>query len=137
MMRNHDLFDRFRREAEDLSERPSAQAWRNIESRLDAHRRRHRVSLYRSLGMVAAVLALVVMLTLLALTPDRLEDKQELVHNYDHHPKHLQDLYVGEEDARAIRVLEIKRSYENHPSKRIEEGDPAKKLMPSRQGRQL
>ncbi len=132
MKGEQELFDRIREEAKTLAPQPSARAWRRLESRLDARRRRHRVSLYRSLGMVAAVLALVVMLSLLAVVLDRAEDRRLIGQRLQDTPKHLQDLPIPDNSPRVIRVMEYNRSFQHEGFRTIEEGDPTKKLMPAR-----
>lgn len=48
----------FRNNQHKLNERPSARTWERLESRLDDHRRRGRVTMIRQWSMAAAVLLL-------------------------------------------------------------------------------
>lgn len=55
----------FRKNQHKLNERPSARTWERLESRLDDHRRRGRVTMIRQWSMAAAVLLLIGVVSLL------------------------------------------------------------------------
>ena len=125
MKRHKDLFDLFRDNQHQLEERPPLQTWRRLEQRLDNHQRRGRISLYRSLAMVAGVLALAVLIILMTLVVDR---QQEYLSGT---PQQLEDLQSSEADnATAYRVVEFTRTYQDRMANPIEEGNPEKKLVP-------
>ena len=50
-----ELFNLFRDNQHKLDQKPSNQAWRRLESRLDAHQNRTRISFVRHLSMAAAI----------------------------------------------------------------------------------
>lgn len=125
MNHHKDLFDLFRENDHKLEERPSLQSWRRLEKRLDSHQRRSRISLYRSLAMVAGVLALAVLIVLMTLVVER---QQEYLTGA---PQELEDLQATEADnATAYRVVEFTRTYQDRMTNPIEEGNPDKKLVP-------
>lgn len=53
------LFDLFRNNEHKLHEYPSADAWLRLEKRLEAHRRRRRIPLFRSIAMAAGVMLVI------------------------------------------------------------------------------
>jgi hypothetical protein len=54
-----DIDDIFRKSEHRLSQRPSANAWRKLDSKLDKHRSRSRMSVVRVFSMAASLLILV------------------------------------------------------------------------------
>lgn len=125
MNRQKNLFDLFRDSQHDLDERPGLQSWRRLERRLDAHQQRGRVSLYRSLGMVAGVLVLVAMIILLSLVIDQ---QREFLTGT---PQQLEELPSSDSDATAYKIVEFTRTYQDRMSNPIEEGNATKKLVPA------
>lgn len=126
MNRQRDIFDFFRDHQHQFDESPSPRAWRRLERRLDAHQRRGRLSLYRSLGMVAGVLALVALIVLLSVLVDH--NRKEMLTGT---PQQLEDLPLPDSDATAYRVVEYTRSYQDRMSRPIEEGAASKRLVPA------
>ena len=127
-----DIFDLFREKQHLFDERPAPKTWRRLERRLDAHQRRSRISLYRSLGMVAGVLALVAMIALISL----LVDQQRRDYLSDR-PQQLENLEVPENETMAHQVVEFTRSYRDRTAKPIEEGEASRKLVPVERGDQV
>lgn len=125
MNRQRDLFELFRENQRSLDERPSLQTWRRLERRLDAHQRRGRISLYRSLGMVAGVLALVAMIILISMVVDR---QQQYLTGA---PQELEVLTSSDADPTAYQVVEFTRQYRDYMRKAVEEGTMEKKLVPA------
>ena len=125
MNRQRDLYELFREQQHKLEERPSLHTWRRLERRLDAHQRRGRLSLYRSLGMVAGVLALVAMIVLISIVVN--QQQQYLTGT----PQELEVLPSDESDATAYQVVEFTRQYKDRMSNPIEEGSTEKKLIPA------
>ncbi len=126
MNRQRDIFDYFREHQHQFDEAPSPRAWRRLERRLDAHQRRGRISLYRSLGMVAGVLALVALIVLLSVLVD-----QRRTEMFTEAPQQLEDLPLPDSDATAYRVVEFTRSYQDRMARPIEEGPASKRLVPA------
>jgi cytoskeletal protein RodZ len=125
MNHHKNLFDLFRENQHKLDERPPLHTWRRLEQRLDKHQRRGRISLYRSLAMVAGILALAVLIILMTLVVDQ---QQEYLTGTPHQ---LEDLQPSEADnATAYLVVEFTRTYQDRMTKPIEEGTPNKKLVP-------
>lgn len=128
MNRQKDIFDLFRENQHKLDERPPLHTWRHLEKRLNHHRRRNRLSLYRSLAMVAAVLALVVFMVLLS-TVIHQSKMSSVAGNA---PVELEDLPdAPQEEVAAYQVVEFSRSYQDRMSKPIEEGRPNQRLVPT------
>ena len=128
MARKRDVFDFFRDNQHRLNEAPSAQSWRRLDQRLDAHRHRNRISRYRVLGMVAGVLILVTLVGLVSLSLGR-QQSLLLAANKQAVPSMLEDLTITDADRDGLRtVLTVQRAQEGlqHP---ISEGAPGQKLI--------
>ena len=67
MKRQKDIFDLFRDNSHKLEERPSSQAWRKLEQRLEERHRRRRPFFFRPISMAAAIAMLVVLVSLISL----------------------------------------------------------------------
>ena len=127
MNRQKDIFDLFRENEHKLEERPPLHTWRRLEQRLHQHRRRNRLSHYRSLTMVAAVLVLAVFVALLSSLLYR-DHGQSLSGN---EPLELEALPSNLQDVAAYQAVEFSRSYQEQPFKTIEEGSPNRRLVPA------
>ncbi len=127
MNRQKDIFDLFRENHHKLEERPPLHTWRHLEQRLQQHRRRHRLTLYRSLAMVAAVLVLAVFVALVSSMLHRNPDHR-MTRN---EPLELEALPSGMQDVAAFQAVEFSRSYQENPSRTIEEGSPDRRLVPA------
>ena len=128
MARKRDVFDFFRANQHRLNEAPSAQSWRRLYQRLDAHRRRNRISRYRVLGMVAGILFLAVLVGLISLSLSQ-QHRMLLAANKQAVPSDLEDLTMTDADPNGLRtVLTVQRAQEGlqHP---ISEGAPGQKLV--------
>lgn len=122
-----DIFDFFRNNERLLNEKPPLRTWRQLERRLDAHQSRGRVVLFRSLGMVAAVLLLVSIIVLMAVL---FENRQEYLSGT---PQDLEYLHSGEGDPTAYEAVELARLSYDSRARGIEEGTPNKRLVPVQQ----
>lgn len=127
MNKQKDIFDFFRDNEPLLSEQPSLRTWRKLERRLDAHQRRGRVYLYRSMGMVAGVLVLVTIIVLMAVLFERQQDYLSGT------PQQLEYLRSTEGDPTAYEAVEFTRLSYDRSDRPIEEGAPNKRLVPVRQ----
>lgn len=128
MARKRDVFDFFKDNQHRLNEAPSAQSWRRLDQRLDAHRHRNRISRYRVLGMVAGILFLAVLVGLISLSLGR-QQSLLLAANKQAVPSMLEDLTITDADPNGLRtVLTVQRAQEGlqHP---ISEGAPGQKLV--------
>ncbi len=127
-----DPFDLFRDNQHKLSERPSPQAWRKLEQRLDAHKNRHRQSWFSShLGMVAAILLLVVSITVISVLTNHKKEMQagavEAV------PSQMEQLTASADQQEILKVVEFSRRYQDRLAKpTVNEGQKGKKLVPAR-----
>lgn len=63
MHRKDDISKLFQNSQHNLEERPSSRAWQRLEQKLDAKKARHRRLLYRYVSTVAAVIAVLAMIT--------------------------------------------------------------------------
>jgi hypothetical protein len=127
-----DIFDLFRESAAQLEESPSPQAWNRLERRLNSRRpsvRRsaRRVSMYRSLGMVAGLaLVLGMVAGLTWLTSQR--TTQVMAHQAL--PLEVEDLALPTTEATDFQVAEIvQRHPAVQPQRPIPEGLPQQKLI--------
>ena len=129
MNRQKDIFNLFRENQHKLNERPSQQAWRRLERRLDAHRDRNRVSIYRHIAMVAAVVAIVALTSLIVVLVEKSQPGLQAVTDFD-----VEDLKLPDQDAsrEALMVVEYTRKYQDRMSNPIAEGKPIQKLIPSK-----
>ena len=118
MNRQKDIFDLFRDNQHKLDERPPLHTWRHLEQRLHQHRRRNRLSLYRSLAMVAAVLVLVIFIALFSSLLHRNEGQLMAAGQT---PLELEALETTTQDVVAYQAVEATRSYQERPEKTIEE----------------
>jgi len=70
------LFDLFRENEHKLHEFPSNNAWRRLEQRLDAHRRRTRIAMLRPYAMAASLVLLVGMIALITWVSDTMQQER-------------------------------------------------------------
>ncbi len=132
MTRHKDFFELFRDNSHKLAETPTPRTWRKLERRLDAHKRHNRAQTTWTLGMLAAILALVVLVGLLSLT---FESKlTPVVAVEDAGPRYLEELAVQEESSELnpVKVIEYQRHYKEKTSQ-IKEGTRTQKLVPAYQ----
>lgn len=127
---NKDFFELFKENSYKLAEQPTPRTWKRLERRLDAHKRQNRYHINWTLGMVAAVLGLVVLVGLLSVTFDSKFD--QVLAQQDAGPRYLEELASSgsEEDLNPITVIEYQRHYEEKTSQ-IQEGSPERKLKPA------
>ena len=121
-----DIENLFRKNQHRLNERPSNAVWRRLETRLDAHNRRNRISIRRSLAMVASLLVLIVFISLLTLFSPKSADSFEAGI-----PKNLQEL---EEDhtlteSQHLHTLEWSTRHFQDQNKIIAEGSSKRNLI--------
>ena len=123
-----ELFDLFRDNQYKLNQRPSSQAWRRLESRLDTHQNRTRISFVRHLSMAAAVAALLALVFAISIFfdhnghDDMAEREQQL--NFV-----LEELDQRDADEGALKVVEFSRQYQDRMRNPIEEGSEKKKIV--------
>lgn len=128
MSRNRDVFDFFRDNQQRLNETPPVRSWRRLERRLDAHRRRNRISRYRVLGMVAGILLLIVLVGLVSLILGR-QQSLLLAANRQAAPTALEDLTVTDADRAGLRAVMAVQRAQEHRQYPISEGAPGQKLI--------
>ena len=127
---NKDFFELFKDNSYKLAEQPTPRTWRRLERRLDAQKKYNRHQSHWVLGMVAAVLALVVLVGLLTVTFDHkygIDFAQE-----DASPRYLEELATNESDhaINPVKVIEFQRHYEEKTAQ-IAEGNISRKLKPA------
>lgn len=129
-MENKNLFDRFRENANQLEEMPSKHAWRKLESRLDTHESRGQTSLYRTLAMAAAVIALVaVTFVITMMTQSQTQSAEQFA---EARPSNLEELETYTDAIEeAYKVVQFSRQHTSRLSNPISDGHPGKKLLAS------
>ncbi len=132
MKTKKDPFDLFRDNQHKLSERPSPQAWRRLERRLDAHKNRRSGSWFSShLGMVAAIALLVVSITVISFLTNHKNEIQAAAS--EPVPAQLEELTASADQQEMLKVVEFSRRYQDRLAKpTVNEGQKGKKLVPSR-----
>jgi|GEM_PF-861370 len=121
-----DIFTLFRQSRHKLDEPPSRQAWQKLERRLDGHRNRGSFQLYRSLAMVAAVVALVAVVFGISILLEQFEPKA------DAGPVAMEELSYSETEDDGFRtVVEFQKKYKSRFARpvSIDEGSPEKRLV--------
>lgn len=123
-----ELFNLFRDNQHKLDQKPSNQAWRRLESRLDAHQNRTRISFVSHLSMAAAIAALLALIFAISIFLDHgnhhnmAEREQQL--NFV-----LEELDQRDADEGALKVVEFSRQYQDRMRNPIEEGTEKKKIV--------
>lgn len=111
------LFDLFRNNEHKLHEYPSADAWLRLEKKLEAHRRRRRISLFRPIAMAAGVLLVIGMAFALGWV------SHSLTQTPDSGMASLSDLPPSQGADPYAQVLSIRKQYD---SVQVEEGSGQK-----------
>ncbi len=124
-----DIFDLFKANQHKLNESPSRQAWERLESRLDQHKDRNRVSIYRILSMAAAVIVLVAFVSVISFvfTPKAENAMAVETVSESFTTEELKVLTVSTESINQLAAYQ--RKYNNHPASPIQEGKANKKLI--------
>lgn len=125
-----DIFQIFRENEHKLNQKPSPQAWRKLERRLDARRHQGRSTLYRHSAMAAGVLALVALISLIAVLVDQKTTPNYLAVNQPG-PVHLEELTYTDVDMEALRVVEFTNQAVNRGAN-ITEGNRDQLLVPAK-----
>ncbi|MEM9916614.1 MAG: hypothetical protein AAF990_00885 [Bacteroidota bacterium] len=124
-----ELSELFRNNEHKLDETPSPQTWQRLERRLDARRAKSRQPIFRMYRLAAAVAALVVLVTAIALwLPSLNAKKQELAANAMT-PQSWEFLHSdSNEDEVMYQIVQV--SYQQHRQldDPIAEGAPTKRL---------
>ncbi len=127
MKRYDNIYDLFRGHESRLSERPTSRSWRRLEQRLDSRRpRSHGFDILRYLSLAAALLLLVVLVSVLSWTVRERKDWAAYNPHYQ-----TQFIDTSETNAAAARYP---ASYVRLVGDTIPEGSPGKRLMPLHQG---
>ncbi|MFZ2900991.1 MAG: hypothetical protein WA004_20335 [Saprospiraceae bacterium] len=113
------LFDLFRNNEHKLHEYPSADAWLRLEKKLEAHRRRRRISLFRPIAMAAGVMLVIGIAFALGWVSHSLTQTQ------DSGMASLSDLPPSQGADPYAQVLSIKKQYD---SVQVEEGSGPKRF---------
>jgi hypothetical protein len=130
IMKHHkDIFDLFRDSQHKLNERPSPEAWRRLERRLDNHRHRNRFAMNRHYGMVAAVVALVLLVTIFSLFIDKGSNRMLAINGEQ--PVAVEDLLYSDVDVEALKIVEFARQYQGEVAYPVREGSQGRKLVPT------
>lgn len=130
MKNKKDLFDLFRESEHKLEERPSNDAWRKLERKLDTRQTRHTTTIYRQLAMVAAVIALVAIISVISLLVEKQND-QFAAANDTQAPYHLEDLEVYTDASNTpYKIVEFQRAHHSRISNpTIQEGSRNQRLV--------
>ncbi|MDX1942709.1 MAG: DUF6265 family protein [Saprospiraceae bacterium] len=118
------IADLFKENEQKLNEKPSPQAWRRLERRLDERRQYSKVSVFRQLGSIAALIALGGFVTLLALLFEPSKKATFAAENYN--PEPLEDSNTG---TSGNKIVEFIHQYQDRLSKPIAEGGIGRRIM--------
>jgi hypothetical protein len=113
------FFDLFRNNQHKLHEYPSADAWLRLEKRLEAHRQRRRISLFRPIAMAAGVLLVIGMAFALGWV------SHSLTQSPDSGMASLSDLPPSQGADPYAQVLSMRKQYD---SVQVEEGSGPKRF---------
>ena len=122
MKKDQKLFELFRKNEHKLHEYPSDDAWRRLEKRLDAHRKRRRITTFRPIAMAAALVLLVGMVALFTWVSDTLQQSNKRAHP---HFVLLEDLPPSEDNNFYAQNLAIRERYDQTE---VDEGDSQKRF---------
>lgn len=133
MKRKKDISDLIRDNQHKLNERPNPRAWRKLESKLDNQHTKKQFFLYRQLAMAAAVVAMVAVISLLAIMTNQ---NSEMFANAEKKSTEgfiAQDLETIYTDANenAHQVMEFQRKLKDRYANPISEGTKTKRLLAS------
>ena len=133
MKQKKDISDLIRDNQHKLSERPPARTWKRLESRLDNQRNKNNTFLYRQLAMAAAVVALVAVISLLAVVTNQKNTNYAQADIASENWR-TQDLEQISTDANSNtrQVVEFQRKLKDRYSNPIAEGTASKKLIVSK-----
>ncbi len=107
------IFELFQRNSHKLSERPSSRAWDRLETRLDRHQMKRNNRTRNYLGMVAAILLLVVCVSVLGIMSQNQQDMDTaMAENASEGMVVLTDFTIeGEDVSKYERIVEFQRKY--------------------------
>ncbi len=130
MKQQKDIFDLFRDNQHKLERKPSNQAWRRLESRLDTHQNRVRLSFVRHLSMAAAVAALLALIFTISIFMEN-NTSEDMAMREQQLNFVLEELDQRDADEAALQVVEFTRHYQDRMKNPIQEGNKNKKIVPS------
>ncbi len=127
---NKDFFELFKENSYKLDEQPTPRTWKRLERRLDAHKRQNRYQTNWTLGMVAAVLGLVVLVGLLSVSYE--SNLGPALAEEEASPRYLEELASidNEGEINPVKIMEFQKHYQEKTSQ-ITEGSPQQKLKPA------
>lgn len=135
MKRKKDISDLIRDNQHKLNERPNPRAWRKLESRLDNQHTKKQFFLYRQVAMAAAVVAMVAVISLLAILTNQnsemfanAEKKADTAESFI--AQDLETIYTDANE-NAHRVMEFQRKLKDRYANPISEGTKTKRLLAS------
>ncbi len=126
MKSDKELYELFRRNQYGLNERPSPNAWNRLERRLDAHQNRQRQAFRRTLSMAAGLVFIVFIVGLLSLYSNGKADK------WDYHTQYIDQTIEANgpaDQADMVKMVNLSHQYQAQLAGKIDEGNPAKKLV--------
>lgn len=124
MKKKNTISGLFQENQHKLNEAPSPQAWRRLERRLDDRRRYGRVSVFRQVTSIAALLAIGGLVALMALVIEPWNTKRVLA-TKEYTPEQLEDL---NENTSGNKIVEFIREYSDRLAQPIAEGDFTKRI---------
>lgn len=124
MKKKNTISGLFQENQHKLNEKPSPQTWRRLERRLDDRRRYSKVSFFRQITSIAALLAIGGLVALMALVVEPWNTKRVLAAN-DYSPEKLEDLNDNNSGA---KIVEFIRQYSDRLAQPIAEGDFTKRI---------
>lgn len=125
-----DIFQILKENQHKLNQRPSKQAWRRLEQRLEERRNQGKYSFYRHTSLAAGILALVALISLIAVLVDQNSKPNYLAINQPG-PVQLEELTYTDVDMEALKVVEFTNQVTNRGAN-ITEGNRDQLLVPSK-----
>lgn len=123
-----DIEDIFRKSEHRLAQRPSANAWRKLDSKLDKHRSRSRLSVVRVMSMAASLLILVGAVYFFTNSKNTNQNDSVTEKMINMQPEMLSELPVGEAKP-ILPKIEFQRQMQAGRTPIINEGPRGKKLV--------
>jgi cytoskeletal protein RodZ len=112
--------------AHKLEDRPSKDAWKRLENRLDEHKSKRRFSIYRIISLAAAVIGIVGFVSVISFTFQK-QDTNVSANEPSATPQFkVVALEVPKAELGFYKVVEFQNTYKNRLSKPIIEGSGKK-----------
>ncbi len=127
MKSQKNISELFRNSQHRLDERPSERSWERLEQRLDQHRRGRRVPIYRRLYAIAAVIALLIMVSVVSLMLPQYRTNDSAARAIPAVWEELGPYADASDDA--YKLVELQYKYHKRLDSPLPEGEPDRKIV--------